>query len=94
MNPFRRMQTISDRELDRIAEIARRYMQANVAERKSEGIVTYTGTRGTTSAMDRGARLWVYRRRAQECRRCGAIIRCEGREPVRGRLTGVHRASR
>ncbi len=32
VNPFRTMQTISDRELDRIAEIALRYMQANVAE--------------------------------------------------------------
>jgi endonuclease-8 len=74
VNPFRTMETISDRELERIAEIAQHYMQANVAEAKGEGIVTYTGNRGTTRAMDRGARLWVYRRQGQECRRCGAII--------------------
>jgi endonuclease-8 len=74
VNPFRRMQTISDRELERIAEIAHRYMQANVVEGKSEGIVTYAGTRGTTRATERGSRLWVYRRQGQECRRCGAII--------------------
>jgi endonuclease-8 len=74
VNPFRAMQTISNRELERIAEIAKRYMQANIAEGTGEGIVTYTGNRQTTRAMDRGARLWVYGRRGQECRRCGAIV--------------------
>jgi endonuclease-8 len=74
VNPFRAMQTISNRELERIAEIAQRYMQANIAEGTGEGIVTYTGNRRTTRAMDRGARLWVYGRQGQECRRCGAII--------------------
>ena len=63
VNPFRRMQTISDQELQRIAEIAQRYMQANVAEVSGNGTVTHTG-----------ARRWVYRRQGQECRRCGAII--------------------
>jgi endonuclease-8 len=71
VNPFRRMRTIGDRELERVVEIAQRYMQANVAEGKGEA---NPGTRGTTGAMNRGARLWVYRRQGQECRRCGAII--------------------
>jgi len=74
VNPFRKIQTISDRELERIAEIAERYMRANVAEDKGEAIVTYTGPRRTTHAMNQGARLWVYRRQGQECRRCGTII--------------------
>ena len=74
VNPFRTMQTISDRELERIAEIAERYMRANVAEGTGEGIVTYSGNRRTTRAMNRGARLWVYGRQGQACRRCGAII--------------------
>lgn len=74
VNPFRKMQTISDRELQRIAEIAERYMQANVIEGTGEGIVTYTGSRRTTHAMDQGERLWVYRRQGHECRRCGASI--------------------
>jgi endonuclease-8 len=74
VNPFRPMRTISDRESKSIAEIAQRYMQANVAEGKARGIVTYTGGRRTTQPTDRGARLWVYRRQGQECRRCGAII--------------------
>jgi endonuclease VIII len=71
VNPFRHMQTISDRELEQIAEIAQRYMLANVME--SEGSAN-PGARGTTGAMNRGSRLWVYRRQGQECRRCGTII--------------------
>jgi endonuclease-8 len=74
VNPFRCMRTISDAELERVADIAQRYMLANIAEEKGEGMVTYTGSRRTTRAMDHGARLWVYRRQGQECRRCGAII--------------------
>lgn len=74
VNPFRKMRTISDHELERMAEIAQRYMQANVVEGTGEGIVTYTGNRRTTRAMDPDARLWVYRRQGRECRRCGAII--------------------
>lgn len=61
VNPFRRMQTISDHELERIVEFAQRYMRANVSE-------------GRSGIVDRSARLWVYRRKGQECRRCGAII--------------------
>lgn len=74
VNPFRTLQTISDHELERIAEIAERYMRANVAEAAGAGIVTYTGNRRTTRSMDRGSRLWVYGRQGQECRRCGTII--------------------
>ncbi len=74
VNPFRRVQTISDRELESISGIAQRFMQANVAEGKGQGIVTYAGGRHTTGAMNRAARLWVYRRQGQECRRCGTTV--------------------
>jgi len=74
VNPFRKISTVSDRELESIAEIAERYMRANVAEGKGEGIVTYTGPRRTTRTTDRDTRLWVYRRRGKECRRCGGVI--------------------
>jgi endonuclease-8 len=50
-------------------------MKANVADGKGDGIVTYSGNRRTTGAMDEGARLWVYRRQGQECRRCGGTVR-------------------
>ena len=74
VNPFRAMRTITERELETLVEAARKYMPANVAEGTSEQMVTYTGPRRTTRAMDHGARMWVYRRQGEECRRCGATI--------------------
>lgn len=74
VHPFRKMRTVTDRELELIAEIAGRYMRANISEAKGESIVTYSGNRRTTRSMDQGTRLWVYRRQGQECRRCGAVI--------------------
>ncbi len=74
VNPFRAMQTITAREMQAIVDVAQRYMKANVVDGKGDGIVTYSGNRRTTRAMDREERLWVYRRQGQECRRCGAKI--------------------
>jgi endonuclease-8 len=74
VNPFRLMRTITLREMELMVDAARRYMKANVADGKGEGIVTYSGDRRTTRAMDREERLWVYRRQGLECRRCGAVV--------------------
>lgn len=74
VNPFRAMRTITRREMEAMVDLAQRYMKANVADGKGEGIVTYAGHRRTTRAMDREERLWVYRRQGQECRRCGAAV--------------------
>jgi len=74
INPFRTIRTLSRSEIERVVEIAYRYMKANVADGKGDGIVTYTGIRRTTHAMDREERLWVYKREGQECRRCGATV--------------------
>ena len=88
VNPFRAMRTITPREMEVMVDVAQRYMKANVvdatpaskgrspgtADGKGDGIVTYSGNRRTTHAMDREERLWVYRRQGQECRRCGATV--------------------
>jgi endonuclease-8 len=79
VNPFRTMRTITQREMEKMVEVAQRYMKANVVDGSSslgggEGIVTYSGNRRTTHAMDREERLWVYRRQGQECWRCGAAV--------------------
>lgn len=74
VNPFRAMRTVTPREMEAMVEIAQRYMKANVVDGKGDGIVTYSGNRRTTHAMDREERLWVYRRAGQECRRCGATV--------------------
>jgi endonuclease-8 len=74
VNPFRAMRTITAREMEVMVEFAQRYMRANVAEGTGEEIVTYSGNRRTTHAMDREERLWVYGRQGEECRRCGAKV--------------------
>ena len=74
VHPFRQMRTLSAKEIGSLAEIAKKYMRANVVDGADGGIVTYTGMRRTTGASDPGARSWVYRRRGEECRRCGTAI--------------------
>jgi endonuclease-8 len=86
VNPFRAMRTITPREMEKMVELAQRYMKANVADGKGDGIVTYAGNRRTTHAMDREERLWVYGRQGQECRRCGAAVMMR-RQGVQARST-------
>lgn len=80
VNPFRQMSTVTDREMQVMAEMSQRWMRANVANgsnargESGDGIVTYTGPRRTTHAMDRSDRTWVYGRQGHECRRCGALV--------------------
>jgi endonuclease VIII len=74
VNPFRAMRTITPREMEALVDFAHRYMKANVAEGKGDGIATYAAGRMTTNAMNREERLWVYGRQGQECRRCGATV--------------------
>lgn len=88
VNPFRRIRTLTRREMEVMAEKAQMWMKANVLDGRGsrgesgEGIVTYTGPRRTTRAMDRKDRTWVYGRKGEECRRCGALIerRLQGRD--------------
>ena len=74
VNPFRQMSTITEREMIAMIEASHRYMKANVLDGSGGGIVTYAGNRRTTHSMDASARLWVYGRQGEECRRCGASI--------------------
>lgn len=81
INPFRRIATLSDGQIDALLHASHRLMQANVRESAPGGIVTYTGPRRTTRANGPAARLWVYRRAGQVCRRCGTIILKRKQEP-------------
>ena len=74
VNPFRAMATITDRELEVMADVAQKWMKVNVADGAGDGIVTYSGNRRTTGATNREERLFVYGRQGQECRRCGALV--------------------
>ena len=74
VNPFRAMQTVTRVEAEKMAEIAQRYLRANVVDGTTAEMVTYTGLRRTTGAANVEDRLWVYGRHGQECRRCGAVV--------------------
>src|SRR6201996_2116678 len=74
VHPFRLVNTLTGPEVECILDRAQRFLEANAKHGADGGMVTYTGQRRTTRADDPGARLWVYRRQAKECRRCGAAI--------------------
>jgi endonuclease-8 len=74
VHPERPVSAVSDEDLRCLLRTARRFLQANVGATTPAGIVTYTGLRRTTGRADRSARLWVYGRADQPCRRCGTAI--------------------
>jgi endonuclease VIII len=74
VHPFRTVTSLSKMEIDDLVDTARKMMAANVAGTAGDGVVTYTGARRTTSNADPAARLWVYGRQGQPCRRCGTPI--------------------
>ncbi len=75
VSPFARVSTLSESRARALVEQARRQLKANVMEDSGDRVVTYRGRhRRTTRNADPGASLWVYGRRGEACRRCGAGI--------------------
>jgi endonuclease-8 len=81
VHPFRKMYTLTAEEIVAITEIAHRYMAQNVKDGTGGSMLTYTGPRRTTHSSDGRARLWVYGRRGEECRRCGTIVQAYKQGP-------------
>jgi endonuclease-8 len=74
IDPGKPVAAIPDEKLRELLTTVRRVMRANVRPDAPGGITTYVGLRRTTRQSDPGARLWVYGRRGQPCRRCGTPI--------------------
>lgn len=74
VNPFRAVRTLDPSQLEQLVFTARKFLTLNVAEGASGEIATYAGLRRTTHTSDQAARLWVYGRRGEPCRRCGTPI--------------------
>ena len=74
INPFVRVAALTRDQLAEIVAAAMRFMRANVGASASGGMVTYAGMRRTTGRAEPSARLWVYGRGGQPCRRCGTPI--------------------
>ena len=74
VNPFSAVADLTDETLEKLVSLAVKFMRANVTDGTTAAIVTYTGFRRTTGRADPSARLWVYGRGGQPCRRCGTPI--------------------
>jgi endonuclease-8 len=74
LDPFRKVETLTAIDLQRVVETARKFMTANITESAGDKIVTYTGLRRTTGRSDPYARLFVYGRAGDPCRVCGTSI--------------------
>ncbi|HUQ92546.1 MAG TPA: DNA-formamidopyrimidine glycosylase family protein [Bryobacteraceae bacterium] len=74
VHPFRTVASLSPDELQTLVANARKFMLGNVTDGSGDRIVTYTSFRRTTGRANPSERLWVYGRRGELCRNCGAAI--------------------
>jgi endonuclease VIII len=72
IHPFTPASLLADDDLDRIVDVAREQLAANVMTR-SQTLSRSIGRR-TTRSLDPNEKLWVYSRGRKPCRRCGAAI--------------------
>jgi endonuclease VIII len=73
VNPFVRVDALSDAQVECVVDTSRRFLQINVTERLAP-MTTYSGYRRTTRRDDPAERLWVYGRARKSCRKCGSTI--------------------
>lgn len=85
IDPFLRVDLVTDERLRAILEMARKHLKANVLD-PTAAIVTYRGYRRTTGRADPSERLYVYGRARQPCRKCGTRITVRAQGP-NARLT-------
>jgi endonuclease-8 len=72
IHPFTAVSALDASQLERVVDIAREQLTANVLTR-AQTLKPFTGRR-TTRSLDPNKKLWVYGRGGQPCRRCGATI--------------------
>jgi endonuclease-8 len=73
VHPFVNVEQLSDEQITSLLSTARKFLRANVTEGLA-AMTTYMGFRRTTRRDDPSARLWVYGRVGEPCRKCGAAI--------------------
>ncbi len=72
LHPFTPLAALTDADLERVVDISREQLGANVMGR-SQTLSRASGRR-TTRSLDPNEKLWVYSRGGKPCRRCGAAI--------------------
>ncbi|HEY0564863.1 MAG TPA: DNA-formamidopyrimidine glycosylase family protein, partial [Terriglobales bacterium] len=81
VHPARNISSLTEGELQCLVRTARKQLASNVTPAAGDAIVTYTGMRRTTGRSDPAARVWVYGRRGDPCRRCGTAIEAFKQQP-------------
>jgi len=76
VNPFLRVDALSDAQVECVVDTSRRFLQINVTERLAP-MTTYSGYRRTTRRDDPAERVGVYGRARRNCRKCGAAIQAK-----------------
>jgi endonuclease VIII len=84
VDPFRRVNALSDAEVDRVIVIAQQQLRANVLT-PTHTLSPAIGRR-TTGSLNPNEKLWVYGRGGTPCRRCGSIVRAK-KTGIDARLT-------
>ena len=74
IHPRRPVASLSDGEVARVIEVARRQLQANRGPEQLGTPTTWGGGRRTTGRAAPGEALWVYLRGGQPCRRCATPV--------------------
>jgi endonuclease-8 len=74
VNPFVPVSQLTREQLATIVAVATRFMRANVVSGVVCGFCRTARMRGTTGRADTSARVGVYGRGGQPCRRCGTAI--------------------
>jgi endonuclease-8 len=74
VNPYTPTSAVATDALERMLDLSRELLRANVREGGSAQIQTFRNLRRTTRSIDRGHNLWVYGRAGKPCRKCGAPI--------------------
>ena len=74
IHPFQRVAALTDSQLQKIVDVSHKFLQCNVSEDTEDRTTENTSARRTMNSLNRSARLWVYGRRGESCRRCGTTI--------------------
>jgi endonuclease-8 len=74
VHPFARVGDLPADDVERLVQVAVKFLRANADKTTGEGIVTYSGLRRVSTRSDPSPRLWVYGRAGLPCRRCGTPI--------------------
>ena len=85
IHPFTPVVALTDDDLERIVDISREQLAANVMSR-SQTLSPATGRR-TTRSLDPHEKLWVYSRGGKPCRRCGDRDSVDERAGLDARVT-------